>query len=425
MVAVRVRTVWALLVAVNLVWAAAFFGFTRRPAAPLAKLSPETNLPAPAAVLKASASNAATPPALVVFSNIPPTASPSNATTVEPPSLAPSAKKFGWADVTNEIYAAYIARLRAAGAPEKQVRRIVVADVNELLDQWRLERAITTDAQWWKAETYLGIISMQDGAAANYHEQRRELLEKILGEDEAHALKPAPLSSAGVSLTGPVLGALPVETWKAVQEIYARSMERHLAYQTARMNEGQPPDNLELAKLRDQTRTDLAKALTTEQLEEFLLRYSQNSSALRTNLLGVELSPEEFRKLFRAIDPLEHRVQVDYGGPEALSAKQREQLAAQHDRAARESLTPEHFKQYLAAKEPLFKQAQALAGNYGLNGKAVPPLHDMQKELDARRAQVTQNAALSEEQKQDELRAIGLEHQQRLQRILSNTNYRR
>jgi hypothetical protein len=266
---------------------------------------------------------------------------------------------------------------------------------------------------------------MQDGSAVNFDEQRRELLVKILGEDETDALKLALLSSTTISLTGPVLGALPAETWNAVQEIYARSMERHLAYQTARMNEGKLPDNLELAKLRDHTRTDLAKALTAEQLEEFLLRYSQNSSSLRTNLIGVELSPEEFRKFFRAIDPLEHRVQVDYGGAEALSAKQREQLEAQHDRAARESLMPEHFKQYLAAKEPNFKQAQALAGNYGLNGKAVQPLHDMQKNLDARRAQVAQNAALSEEQKQEELRAIGAEHQQMLQRILSDTTYRR
>ncbi len=420
----RVKTFLALLVAVNLVWAAAFLSFTRRPSAQITKLSPEINLPAPTVVSTASASNAATPPALVV-TNITPTVSPSNAPVIEPPSLAPSAKQFGWADVTNETYAAYIARLRAAGAPEKQVRRIVVTDVNELFDQRRLEHAIKTDAPWWKAETFMGIIPMQGGSQENFDGQRRELLGKILGEDEADALKLAPLSSGNISLTGPVLGALPSEAWNAVQEIYTRSMERHLAYQSARFNESKPLDNLELAKLRDQTRTDLAKALTAEQLEEFLLRYSQNSSSLRTNLIGVELSPVEFRKLFRAIDPLEHRVQVDYGGPEALSAKQREQLEAQHDRAARESLTPEHFKQYLAAKEPPFKQAQALAGNYGLNGQAVQPLADMQKNLDARRAQVAQNADMSEEQKQEELRAIGVEHQQMLQRILSNTTYRR
>ena len=422
MAGVRVRTVLGLLIAVNLVWAAAFLGFTRRPVASLAPLPLETNLPV---LATASNSNTTTPPSLILVTSLPPTVNPSNAPVIEPPSLAPSAKKFGWADVTNETYVAYIARLRAAGAPEKQVRRIVVADVNELLDQRRLEHAIKTDAQWWKAETFMGIIPMQNGSQANFDEQRRELLGKILGEDEADSLKLARLSSTTISLTGPVLGALPVETWNAVQEIYTRSMERHLAYQTARFNESKPLDNLELAKLRDQTRTDLTKALTVEQLEEFLLRYSQNSSALRTNLIGVKLSPDEFRKLFRATDPLEHRVQVDYGGPAALSARQREQLEAQHDRAARESLTPEHFKQYLAAKEPLFRQAQALVGNYGLNGQAVQPLHDMQKNLEARRAQVAQNTAMSEEQKQEELRAIGTEHQQMLQRILSDTTYRR
>ncbi len=420
---VRVRNVLALLIAVNLVWAAAFLGFTQRSVAPLAKLPQEIKLPATSAI--ASTSTATPPPVVAMFTNVPPVSSPSNAPVLALPNLASSGKKFGWADVTNETYVDYITRLRAAGAPEKQVRRIVLADVNELFDQRRLEHAIKTDAQWWRAETSLGIISMQDGAGANFDEQRRELLVKILGEDGADSLKLAPLSSATISLTGPVLGALPSETWNAVQDIYARSMERHLAYQTARFNEGKLPENLELAKLRDQTRTDLAKALTTEQLEEFLLRYSQNSSSLRTNLIGIELSPDEFRKLFRAIDPLEHRVHVDYGGPEALSAKQREQLEAQHDRAARESLTPDHFKQYLAAKEPLFKQAQVLAGNYGLNGQAVQPLHDMQKNLDAQRTQVGQNTALSEEQKQEALRAIGVEHQQRLQRILSNTTYRR
>ena len=423
MVGVRVKTVLALLIAVNLLWSSAFLGFTRRPGAPLAKQPPETNRPVLATAPMTS--TAATPPTPVVFTNISPTASPSNAPVIEPPSLAQSAKKFGWADVTNEAYVSYLARLRAAGAPDKQVRRIVVTDVNELFDQRRLEHAIKSDAQWWKAETPMGILPMQDGAGANFDGQRRELLGRILGEDELDALKLAPWSSPAISLTGPVLGALPSETWNAVQDIYSRSMERHLAYQTARINEGKPVENLELAQLRDRTRTDLAKVLTAEQLEEFLLRHSQNSSSLRTNLIGLQLSPEEFRKFFRAIDPLEHRVQIDYGGPEALSARQREQLEAQHDRAAREALTPEHFKQYLAAKDPSFKQAQVMAGNYGLNGRAVQPLHDMQKNLEARRAQVGQSAALSEEQKQEALRAIGLDHQQMLQRILSDTAYRR
>jgi hypothetical protein len=417
----RVRTALAVLIAVNVIWAAAFIGYARRSTTPLVKLSSE-----PVATQIASSSNSSPSNIAVsnVATNIQTATNTSKVPALEPKSLASVGKKFGWQDVTNEAYVDYVARLRAVGAPEKQVRNIVVADLNDLFDQRRLEHAIKTDSQWWKAETFMGILPMQNFAGANFDEQRRELLTKILGEDESDSVKLTSLNGAAVNLTGPVLGALPPETWNAVQEICARSMDRHQAYQMARINENKPMDNVELAKLRDQTRTDLAKVLTAEQIEEFLLRYSHNSSRMRTDLRGIDLSPDEFRKFFRAIDPLEHRIQIDYGGPEALSAKQREQLEAQRDRAAREALTPEHFSQYMSTKDPLYKQAQLMAMQYGLNGKAVQPLHDMQKSLDARRAQIAQNAAMTAEQKAQALQAIGIEHQQTLQRILGDTTYR-
>lgn len=416
----RVRTALAVLIAVNVVWAAAFIGYARRSTTPLIKLSPE-----PITIPTTSATNTSPSTATAgVTTNTQAATNTSKPLALDPKSLASMGKKFGWQDVTNEAYVDYVARLRAVGAPEKQVRNIVVADVNDLFDQRRLEHAIKTDSQWWKAETFMGILPMQNFAGASFDEQRRELLTKILGEEESDSIKLASLNSAAVNLTGLVLGALPPETWNSVQEICARSMDRHQAYQMARINENKPMDNVELAKLRDQTRTDLAKVMTAEQIEEFLLRYSHNSSKMRTDLRGIDLSPDEFRKFFRAIDPLEHRVQMDYGGPEALSAKQREQLEAQRDRAAREALTPEHFSQYMSTKDPLYKQAQLMAMQYGLNGRAVQPLHDMQKSLDARRAQIDQNATMTAEQKAQALQAISIEHQQMLQRILGDTAYR-
>jgi hypothetical protein len=339
-------------------------------------------------------------------------------------SLASAGKKFGWADVTNETYVDYVARLRAAGVPDKLVRHIVVTDLHELFDQRRLADAIQNDPKWWKAETYMGVLPMQGSSAVNYDGPRRELLARILGEDEADAVKLPSLNSAAVQLTGPVLGALPLETWNAVQEICARSTERYQAFNLARINEGGAVNQVEFAKLRAQTREELARVLTPAQLEEFLLRYSQNSSALRTDLRGVDLSPEEFRKLFRAIDPLEHRVQVDYGGPEALSPKQRADLEAQRDRAAREALTPEHFAQYLGTKDPLFKEAQLMAMQYNLNDRAVQPLLEMQKSLAARRDQISADKSLTDQQKTNALQSVGLEHQQSLQRILADKTYR-
>ena len=413
----------AILIAVNVLWAAAFFGYVQRSTTPLVKHLAATPLPATKETPMALASNAS--PAIGKQpTNAVPAVSPSNSTVRALKSLPSADKKFGWSDITNDVYLDYIANLRAAGCPEKQVRNIVISDVNELFDQRRLEYAIKTDPQWWKAETYMGVLPMQNFSAANFDEQRRELLTKVLGEEGYESLKLPSLNAGAVNLTGPVLGALPTETWNNVQEICTRSMERHNAYQMGRINEGGAIDNTELARLREQTRSELKKVLNTDQLEEFLLRYSFNSSKLRADMRGIELTPDEFRKIFRAIDPLEHQMQVDYGGPETLSQKQREQLDSQRDRAVRETLSGDRYVQYLASKDPLFKQAQMMAMQYGMNAKAVQPLYDMQKNLDARRLQVTQNAAMTPEQKNQALQVIGIEHQQMLQQILGNANYR-
>ena len=346
-----------------------------------------------------------------------------------PPAVPRAVRNYTWQDVTNEIYPQYIANLRTVGCPEKQVRSIVVADVNDLFDKRRLEHAIKTDSQWWKSETFMGVLPMQGMgfgmAGVNFDEERRALLTKILGEGWEDTVKLTSLNGTSVNLTGPVLGALPADVWNSVQEICARSIDRHQTYLTARMNQPNPADNVELAKMRQMTRSDLSKVLNADQIEEFLLRYSQNSSKLRQDMRGIDLTPDEFRKIFRATDPAEHQMQLEYGGPEALSPKQREQQEALRDRAIKETLAPERYLQYLATKDPLFRQAQLAASQYGLNGKAVQPLYDLQKSIETKRTQISQNTTLTPEQKNQALQSIGVEHQQVLQRLLGDPNYRR
>jgi hypothetical protein len=197
-----------------------------------------------------------------------------------------------------------------------------------------------------------------------------------------------------------------------------------MAYQNQKLNEGGAFDNVELAKLREMTRSEIAKILTPEQVEEFLLRYSHNSTKLRQDMRGVDLTPDEFRKIFRAIDPMEHQTQLDYGGPEALSAKQREQLEAQRDRAIREALTPARYQQYLATKDPIYRQAQSLASNYGLNAKAVQAFYDLQKTFSSKQLQISQNNTLTPEQRAQAMQALNMEHLQTIERIRNETAYR-
>src|SRR6185295_3696697 len=114
-------------------------------------------------------------------------------------------------------------------------------------------------------------------------------------------------SRPGVVLDGPVLGVLPMETKQAVENISVRAEDRMRAYLEARRAAGKGPDPAELAKLRQQTRFELASVLSPPQLEEYLLRYSDTATNLRARIGELRYfspSPDEFRAIFRATDAL-------------------------------------------------------------------------------------------------------------------------
>ena len=87
-------------------------------------------------------------------------------------------------------------------------------------------------------------------------------------------------------------------------------------------------------------------------------------------------------------------------------------------------LNPQRYAQYLSTKDPLYRQAQLTAMQYGMNGKAVQPLYELHKSMEARRNQISQNASLTPEQRAQALQSLGLEQQQTLQRLLTDGTYR-
>ncbi|HZO85832.1 MAG TPA: hypothetical protein VFC26_11495 [Verrucomicrobiae bacterium] len=331
-----------------------------------------------------------------------------------------TSKKFSWQDVETDAYRTYIESLRAVGCPDDKIRTIVVADVNELFDKRRLQEAVRHDIQWWRPEAQsLAIVNVLQERGRALEEQRAALIAKLLGEEAATQEKSDTLLWSSVQLTGPVLGALAPDVHNEVQDICARSMERHQNYFWTRVNEGQPMNQVEMAKLREQTRSDLRKILNDDQVEEFVLRYSHNASRLREELRGFEPTPDEFRKIFRAIDPLEHQMQLEYGGPEAMSEKQRERFDGQRNEAIREALSPERYQAFLLTKDPLYRQAQMVALQYGAPPKAVLPLYKMTKLNESKRQEIINDANLTPQQKSEALNAMNLEQQRHIQRIVT------
>jgi len=336
-----------------------------------------------------------------------------------------SQKKFTWQDVESEPYLAYIASLRAVGCPEEKVRTIILADINELFAKKRLKEAIAHDPEWWRSEPQLMVVNVLQEKGRALEEQRRELIGKLLGPEALENEKSETYFWSSVQLTGPVLGNLSSEAHNQVQDICSRSMERHQAAFWSRVNEGQPLNSVEMARLREQTRADLRQILSAEQLEDFLLRYSHNAHQLRDELRGVEPTPEEFRKIFRALDLIAHQMQLDYGGLEALSEKQRERHQRQRDDIIRQTLNPERYQAYLLTKDPLYRQAQMMALQFNAPPKAIIPIYQMTKFNESKRQKIINDASLTPQQKSEALNAVQQEQQQSIHRIVTEANAQR
>jgi LysM repeat protein len=319
---------------------------------------------------------------------------------------------FTWQEVESSDYPTYVANLRAIGCPEQTIRDIIIADVNLLFAKRRAMELVTPEQQWWRSEPDTNVVQLALQKLRDLEDERRALLARLLGPDwESRDLLNLPRPSRpSVTLDGPILGALPMETKQAVEDVSVRSQERMQAYIDAQRREGKNPDPAELARMRQETREELQRILTPAQLEEFLLRYSQDASNLRAQLGQLRFfnaTPNEFRAVFRSTDLLEEQLQL-VTGTDPASVDQRKSLQAQIDSAIKTALGPQRYQEYRLLQDPLYRDAVATAQEEG-TPEAVNALYQINIASAAEQARIQADPTLSPSQKSIESKSTELD----------------
>jgi uncharacterized protein YdcH (DUF465 family) len=322
---------------------------------------------------------------------------------------------FRWDDIESEDYAAYIANLRSIGCPEATIRDIIVTEINQLFARREAIELLLPEHQWWRWEPDPEIERAATEEQRALDEERRDLLAELLGADwEANTEHPY----GSLALTGPLLGSLPRQTKRAVYEINAAADLRFQAYLNRVATVGGSPDPAELARLRRQTREELARLLSAEQLEEYLLRYSQNAIRLREELRGIELEPEEFRRLFRLSDQLDERLALLDNATEPAAATERDRLLQQRKDAVQEVLGEHRLERYTMLHDPLYREAQATAQQLGASEDHLLPIYQINQVTEAERRRIETDRRLSASQRAAALQAVAEEQQKTVLQIL-------
>jgi hypothetical protein len=324
---------------------------------------------------------------------------------------------FNWNEIESDDYPTFIANLRRIGCPELTIRDIIVADVNQMFAQRRSQEVVTAESEWWKSEPDLNATEAAIKKYGDLEKERTDLLTKLLGPN--WNINFTQVSGPGtVSLDGPILGKLDPEIKLRVEEIAASSGRKSIEYVEAQRAAGKTLHPAEMARIRAEHRAELAKILTPEQLEEYLLRHSANAETLRDQLRGFNATPDEFRAIFRARDAIDNEIQLNYSGADAAAVKMRDELEKKRDAAVAAELGPDRSALYRATADPLFREAQFLAQQTGATPEKVLPLYQIQLESARERARIAADNSMSPSDRATAIRKVTEQEEEARRKVL-------
>jgi LysM repeat protein len=243
--------------------------------------------------------------------------------------------------------------------------------------------------------------------------ERRALLTRLLGTNwEAGDIVNLPRPTRpGIILDGALLGTLPAETKQALQEITERSQTRVQAYIEQESLAGRDPDPAKVAQLRRETRTELEHVLSPAQLEEFLLRYSQNANNWRSTFGELRFfnpSPDEFRSVFRATDNFDQQIELLGDADDPTSNAQRKSLEDQRENALKITLGAKRYEEYRMLQDPIYRDALAAAQQIG-KPEVAKAIYAINLTAASEYDRIQSDPTLTDDQKAIEFKRIELE----------------
>jgi len=237
-------------------------------------------------------------------------------------------RRFDWRQVESEDYTRYLANLRAIGCPEKTIRDIIVADVNDLFASKVASLTKTNEYQYWKKEP-VSRSEEQVKQLRDLYAQKRDLL-KALGVDA-----PDFTDLLGEAYRDNIeermlqLAFLPESKRRAVTETLFEQARQEIA-------EGNNVARRDVIEQQAQAR--IQSLLTPEEFKEYELRSSTDALQLRGTLEVVRLTEQEFRLVFDSWRSLKA---LRPGTEEYRTAQQESETALQ------QLLGPDRFQSYL------------------------------------------------------------------------------
>ncbi len=335
---------------------------------------------------------------------------------------------FHWSGVESADYRVYMANLRAIGCPERTVREIIVADVDQLfLERVRELFYPLNNRVWWLLANQDQAKELGDRVEKDWDalmDQRKAVLKELISREEPYARDEAEAEIREHARWAHTLDFLSPEkqdqvltvrktTETAIRELWVADQQHQKLTKEERADRQRQQRELEAG--RDQ---QLSALLTPEELAEYQLRTSQGAE-VRQRLSRIEFSEDEIRAIAR-LNNERRQLEGQVSGDNPESRQRKMEVARQTDAQLKETLGATRYADYVRASDGRFEQISQVTERFGLPEATAVSVYDLQLEAQARAAQVRSDSALPAEESQALQQAIRDETERSLKATLGD-----
>lgn len=328
-------------------------------------------------------------------------ARPSPDSVVPPAPDAPPANT--WTRLQSADLATFVANLRAAGLPDRQVRMLVNAEIN---DRFRARedavRPARPERKYWEDRNnyYNDPTTLEQRLAQiDLRREKAALRRELLGDTPpaANDDNPVPFEKR--------------DQLRQINEDYDTMIS-----QIQRESRGipLPSDDEKLRYLRAEKAAELKTLLTPDELREHEFRTSQAASNVRWELSAFGPTEQEFRAVVALRRDFEEQFPQQAGDPgQDYWQKRREAQKAMDAQLARE-LGPDRYRDYVRAKDTDYRNLAALTDRLNLPKATANQIHDLRYSVPADALQIVRSKDLTPEAKQAGLKAVAQKTREQL-----------
>jgi hypothetical protein len=312
---------------------------------------------------------------------------------------------FNWSMIESDDYHQYVANLRSADCPERTVRDIIVADLDEL---YAAKNRMPPPARplWQNLDRRRAAGLAQRAKESALQEEKLKLIKEVLGyewEDRADELWDGDFGLAKF------LGFLPDAKALRLTVLVERYVGQARDIKEVANNILIQEDRLRLRALYDGLVNDVSQLLTPTEREELELRvqakgFLEGGDGVRWD--GVGINTGQLREFVRLSKSFEDTWRNDFLSVREPSKDELARRKAEFESQVEKLFGPVHFAEYRRAQDDDFRETWAFMQEQNLPFASAVRIYEIRRAAEAQAARLQADQSLSAEQRNTALAAL-------------------